>query len=52
MTITTLTLVDPDTLDDDNDTWVEFCFNCGTLENGGDRLCPACDDNACTDLAA
>jgi|GEM_PF-2359537 len=46
MTITTLTLVDPATLHDDTDTWVEACLQCGTLENWGDNLCADCDDLA------
>jgi len=46
MTISTLTLVDPDTIDDNSDTWIESCRQCGTLENAGDCLCVACDDLA------
>ncbi|MBT5755525.1 MAG: hypothetical protein KC481_04660 [Acidimicrobiaceae bacterium] len=44
MTLTSLTLVDTSTLDDD--TWIESCLQCGTLENCGDNLCPNCDDLA------
>lgn len=46
MTITSLRLVDPHNLDDDDDTWIESCLQCGTLENCGDNLCPSCDDLA------
>lgn len=46
MTLSHLTLVDPETLDDDCDTWIESCLQCGTLENAGDRFCLACDDLA------
>ncbi len=46
MTITSLRLIDTATLDDDNDTWIESCLHCGTLDNGGDRFCEACDDLA------
>ncbi len=46
MTLTSLTLVDTSTLDDDDDTWIESCLQCGTLENWCDNLCPNCDDLA------
>lgn len=46
MTIIKLSLVDPASVGEDNDTWIESCLHCGTLENGGDNLCPACDDLA------
>ncbi len=46
MTLTSLQLVDTTLVDDDDDTWVEYCLHCGTLENSGDRLCVACDDLA------
>lgn len=46
MTIIKLSLVDPALVGDDNDTWIESCLHCGTLENGGDNLCPSCDDLA------
>lgn len=46
MTITSLTLVDTALLPDDDDTWIESCLQCGTLENHGDHLCVACDDLA------
>jgi len=45
MKIVSLKLVDPATLQDD-DTWIESCAQCGTLENSGDLLCLACDDLA------
>jgi hypothetical protein len=43
MTITSLTLVDTALLVDDDDTWIESCLQCGTLDNNGDNLCVACD---------
>jgi RNA polymerase subunit RPABC4/transcription elongation factor Spt4 len=46
MTIIKLSLVDPALVDDDTDTWIESCLHCGTLDNGGDNFCPACDDLA------
>lgn len=46
MKITTLTLVDPASIADDNDTWIEACRQCGSLENCGDNLCFDCDDLA------
>ena len=46
MTITSLKLVDTRNHDDDDDTWIESCLQCGTLENCGDNLCPNCDDLA------
>jgi len=45
MTITSLRLVDTTMLPDD-DTWIDSCLQCGTLENCGDQLCPTCDDLA------
>ena len=46
MTITSLHLVDTSLVDADDDTWIECCLQCGTLENSGDSLCLACDDLA------
>jgi len=46
MKIVSLTLVDTTELDIDDDTWIESCLQCGTLENSGDMLCLACDDLA------
>jgi len=46
MAITKLSLVDTSTLGDDNDTWIEACLQCGTLDNCGDNLCSLCDDLA------
>lgn len=46
MTITTLTLIDTTHLSEDDDTWIESCLHCGTLDNGGDQLCQSCDDLA------
>lgn len=40
-----LTLVDPATVGDD-DTWIESCVQCGTLENCGDLFCTECDELA------
>jgi len=47
MTITKLSLVETPTFaDEDSDTWIESCLQCGTLENCGDNLCEGCDDLA------
>lgn len=46
--IASLRLVDPALIADDDDTWIESCLHCGTLDNSGDRLCIDCDE----DLAA
>ncbi len=46
MTVTSLRLVDTSLLSDDDDTWIESCLQCGTLDNSGDSLCIACDDLA------
>lgn len=46
MKIVSLTLVDPTDFSSDDDTWIESCLQCGTLENSGDLLCSHCDDLA------